>query len=304
MTRILVAEDSPTQIVYIRGLLEEADYDVDVVRDGRQAVQRLEAGEKYDLVLTDMMMPLMDGLQLVRAVRVHYSGTPVILMTGQGTDALAIEALEEGAAGYVPKSQLNDKLIDEIEQVLHTKDLSLSYELLLRCLERNEFVFALPNDVELIDPLVDLLQQMLVGMNLCDSTGRLRVGIALEHALLNAVYRGNLEIGPEEMLSARERLLQGQGDDPVEQRRQQPPYRDRKVHVAVRMAPGEAEFVIRDEGSGFDTSRVPRPGDPDALERDSAHGLLLMQSFMDEVRFNAKGNEVTLVKRRTPPPAA
>jgi anti-sigma regulatory factor (Ser/Thr protein kinase) len=45
-------------------------------------------------------------------------------------------------------------------------------------------------------------------------------------------------------------------------------------------------------------SRVPRPGDPDALERDSAHGLLLMQTFMDEVKFNEAGNEVTMIKRR------
>jgi CheY-like chemotaxis protein len=298
MTRILVAEDSATQIVYIRGLLEEANYDVDIVRDGREAVQRLESGEQYDLVLTDVMMPGMDGMQLARAVRVHYAGIPVILMTGQGTDALAVEALEEGAAGYVPKSQLTDKLIYEIEQVLHTSTVNRSYETLLSCLTLNQFTFEMPNDSALIYPLVDLLQQLMMGMGLCDSAGRLRAGIALEHALLNAMYRGNLEISPSEMLSAREHLLQEVHDDLVLRRRAAPAYRDRRVHVEVHMSPAEARFVIRDQGNGFDVSRVPRPGDPDALERDSAHGLLLMQTFMDEVKFNEAGNEVTMIKRR------
>jgi CheY-like chemotaxis protein len=298
MTRILVAEDSPTQTVQIRGLLEEAGYEVDVVATGRQALHRLEKGEVYDLILTDMMMPEMDGLQLVRAVRVHFPGTPVILMTGQGTDALAVEALEDGAAGYVPKSQMHLRLVDELAQVLHATRVDRSYEILLSCLTRNEFTFELRNDVSLIDPLVDLMLQVMAGMGLCDSTGRVRVGLALEHAILNAMYRGNLEISAEEMLNTRELLLCGPTPSLVEQRLEAAPYRNRRVHLEVSMSPEAARFVIRDEGRGFDTSRVPKPGDPDALETQGGHGLLLMQTFMDEVTFNAAGNEVTMLKRR------
>jgi CheY-like chemotaxis protein len=298
MTRILVAEDSQTQIVHIRGLLEEAEFDVDTVPNGREAVRRLEAGEQYDLVLTDMMMPEMDGLQLVRAVRIHYPGTPVILMTGQGTDALAIEALEDGAAGYVPKSQIHERLVDEVAQVLHAAEVDRSYEILLSCLKRNEFVFELRNEVALIDPLINLLLQMMAGIQLCDSTSRIRVGLALEHALLNALYRGNLEISAAEMLSTREMLLSGQGTTLVDQRLAEMPFSGRKIFFDVQMSPEAARFVIRDEGKGFDTAQVPKPGDPDVLEREGGHGLLLMQSFMDEVTFNATGNEVTMIKRR------
>jgi CheY-like chemotaxis protein len=298
MTRILVAEDSQTQVVHIRGLLEEAEFDVDTVPNGRDAVRRLEAGEQYDLILTDMMMPEMDGLQLVRAVRIHYPGTPVILMTGQGTDALAIEALEDGAAGYVPKSQLHERLVDEVAQVLHAAEVDRSYEILLSCLKRNEFVFELRSEVALIDPLINLLLQMMAGIQLCDSTSRIRVGLALEHALLNALYRGNLEISAAEMQSTRELLLSGQGTTLVDQRLATSPYSTRKIFFDVQMSHDAARFVIRDQGKGFDTSQLPKPGDPDVLEREGGHGLLLMQSFMDEVTFNEVGNEVTMVKRR------
>lgn len=298
MSQILVAEDSNSQGVLIRGILEQADYEVDLVEDGRQALQKLEEGGQYDLVLTDMVMPEMDGLQLVRAIRTHHAGTPVVLMTSQGTDELAIEALEDGAAGYVPKSQINDRLVDEIAQVLHMAGMEKSYKGLLDCLMRTEFTFELENNVALVAPLVDLLQQMMMGMQLCDSTARLRAGVALEHALLNALYRGNLEIGPEEVANTREMLLDGEAPHLVEERLSQSPYCDRKIFLRAELTTKEASFVVRDEGSGFDTSKVPDPGDPDSLEQEGVHGLLLMQTFMDEVGFNEEGNEVRLAKRR------
>jgi len=299
MTKILVAEDSATQAVQIRGLLEEANYEVEHVGNGKEALQRLRSGPGVDLVLTDMVMPVMDGLQLVRAIRVHHSEIPVILMTSQGTDAIAIEALEDGAAGYVPKSQLALRLADEVDQVLHVSHVNRSYERLLGCLTRNEFSFQLSNDVALVDPLIDLLLQMMMGMKLCDSTGRLRVGLAIEHALLNALYRGNLEISAEQMRTTRELLMQ---EPPmaglVAQRLSQAPYCNRKIYLDVKMSPVEATFSVRDEGPGFDVSKLPGQGDPETLENEGGHGLLLMQTFMDEVKFNAQGNEVTMLKRR------
>jgi CheY-like chemotaxis protein len=299
MTRILVAEDSATQAVQVRGLLEEANYEVEHVGNGRDALQRLRSGPGVDLVLTDMVMPVMDGLQLVRAIRVHHSEIPVILMTSQGTDAIAIEALEDGAAGYVPKSQLGLRLADEVAQVLHVSQINRSYERLLGCLTRNEFSFQLSNDIALVDPLIDLLLQMMMGMKLCDSTGRLRVGLAIEHALLNAMYRGNLEISAEQMRTTRELLIQ---EPPtaglVEQRLSQAPYCNRKIYLEARMSLEQASFSVRDEGPGFDVSKLPGQGDPDTLENEGGHGLLLMQTFMDEVTFNAQGNEVTMLKRR------
>jgi CheY-like chemotaxis protein len=299
MTRILVAEDSATQAVQIRSLLEEAGYDVDLVGNGKEALQRLQSGAGADLVLTDMVMPVMDGLQLVRAIRVHHSAIPVILMTSQGTDAIAIEALEDGAAGYVPKSQVSLRLVDDIAQVLHVSQINRGYERLLGCLKRNEFAFELSNDVALLDPLIDLVLQMMTGMKLCDSTGTIRVGLAIEHALTNALYRGNLEITTEQMRSTRELLLPDSSVAGLaEQRLTQAPYCDRKIHLDVAMTLDAARFTVRDEGPGFDVSKLPGQGDPDALESQGGRGLLLIQTFMDEVKFNAQGNEITMLKRR------
>ena len=67
----------------------------------------------------------------------------------------------------------------------------------------------------------------------------------------------------------------------------------------VHITPEETRFVIRDQGAGFARASVPERHDPKTLERGRGRGLVLMRHFMDEVAFNDRGNEVTLVKYRT-----
>jgi anti-sigma regulatory factor (Ser/Thr protein kinase) len=60
----------------------------------------------------------------------------------------------------------------------------------------------------------------------------------------------------------------------------------------------EAHFVIRDQGPGFNPKSLPPAGQPGSLDPDAGRGLVLMRAFMDEVSFNQRGNEVTMIKRR------
>ncbi|MEQ8791150.1 MAG: response regulator [Pirellulaceae bacterium] len=300
MPTVLVVDDSAVDRRLVQGLLEkQSGWEVDFAENGKQALSQLQA-KKPDIVVTDLQMPEMDGLDLVRAVRIHFTDLPVILMTGKGSESLAIEALEQGAASYVPKSQLSEMLPDVLEEVMSLVRADRSYEKLIECMARNEFTFHLTNDQALIDPLVDLVQQMVFGMRLCDSIERVRVGVALEQALLNALYRGNLELAAEDIQRSRELLLQGQNGNLVSKRRAESPYSERRIHVEVRITPEEARFVIHDEGPGFDVASLPEPGDPGTLEQEGGRGLVLMRTFMDEVSYNEQGNQVTMVKRRKP----
>ena len=130
----------------------------------------------------------------------------------------------------------------------------------------------------------------LLGKNSCP--------VAVEQAILNAMFRGNLEISYEDMEKSRERLMQGEDADIVQQRQSQEPYNQRHVTINVSVSKDQARFVIGDEGPGFDVSTVPQPGDTAVLEQERGRGLTLMQTFMDDVMFNDAGNQVTMVKRR------
>ncbi len=297
MPNVLVVDDSAVDRRLVGGILGKGpNIEVQFAEDGVDALTRMKEAEP-DLVLTDMQMPRMDGLKLVKAIGLHHQGVPVILMTGKGSEQIAVYALEQGAAGYVPKSQLSDRLVDTVLNVLARSHQDLSYERLIRCSTYTEFAFELENDPSLIDPLVDLVQQMVLGMGICDTRGRLRVGVALEQALLNAIFHGNLGIEYDDLQAARENLVRGVNDDLIQQRAAEPERRDRRVHIGVKISRIEARFVVRDEGRGFDVAAMPKSSDPGALVQDGGRGLILMGTFMDEVAYNDAGNEVTMVKR-------
>ena len=301
MPHILVVDDSQVDRTLVGGLLMKAEgVDVSFATNGADALDQIRKS-RPDIVVTDLQMPEKDGLELVTAIRVHYSDIPVILMTAHGSETLAVEALEQGASSYVPKSQLGEKLVATVEEVFALARADRTYERLIGCLDCTLMQFSLENDADLTDPLVDFVQQIVAGMEICDPTGRYRVGVALKESLLNALYRGNLEISFEQMQQAREELLAGSGLDLIEQRRCEAPYKDRRIHVRISIGEDEAMFVIRDEGPGFDVANLPPPRELGALEPQRGRGLVLMRTFMDEVKFNERGNEVTMIKRRESP---
>lgn len=301
MPIILVVDDSPVDRLLTGRLLskeKELDWVIEYAENGREALAFMNDLVPH-VVVTDLMMPDVDGLELVAAVRAEHPEVPVILMTGQGSETLALEALERGAASYVPKGQLADKLVDTVKQVLTVARADSSYQRLTECFVKHQLSVQLDNDPALISPLVDVIQKMLTDMQFCDAPERVHLGIALEEALLNAFCHGTLALPAEQVQQARAELSQGRVAPFVQERWAQPSCRDRKVFVDVRISQEEARFIVRDEGPGFAKVAVPQRHDPKTLERGRGRGLVLMKHFMDEVAFNDTGNEVTLIKYRT-----
>lgn len=296
MATVLIVDDSPVDRRLARGLLEKnPDLSVSYAVNGVEALGVIRQSPP-DLVLTDLQMPEMNGLELVRAVREKHPLVPVILMTGQGSEEIAVQALSLGASSYVPKPRLARDLLETVETVLGAARAHRHHARLMQCLDESQWSFELDNDPSLITSLVDHLQQHVTQLGLCDETGRIRLAIALEEALINALYHGNLEISSE----LRENDPQGYYKL-AEERRREEPYRSRSIHVEASMSRREAVYVVRDGGPGFDPSKLPDPTDPANLEKSSGRGLLLIRTFMDEVRHNATGNEITMIKRSERP---
>jgi CheY-like chemotaxis protein/anti-sigma regulatory factor (Ser/Thr protein kinase) len=288
MPDILVVDDSDgDRAIVLRLLSKDSKLRIEAAGDGAEALEKI-AARPPDVIVTDLRMPRIDGLQLVDRVSSDYPEIPVILMTANGSEEVALEALELGAAGYVPKVQLPEKLLSTVAEVLALSRASRSHQRLIDCLQSTKFEFQLDNDPQLIPALVDLVQQMLAGVQLCDANGRVRVAVALEEALLNALYHGNLELGRQDLKK------DAAADSLAAERRSQPPYRDRRIHFAADISTTFARFTVRDEGPGFDLKEIPNPRQAENVERCAGRGLLLMQTFMDEVRFNDAGNEVTM----------
>ena len=264
MTTVLIVDDSALDRELAKRILsEDVQLTVEAVDNGRAALDRLGAGG-IDLVLTDLMMPDINGLQLVTTIRVDHPEIPVILMTGGGTEVVAMNALAQGAASYVPKRMLNDWLLNTTRDVLSLQQAQRTHGKLLECFSVVQFELELSNDVTVIDPLVEYLQQIVSGMRLFDATETYRLGVGLKEALQNSLYR------------------------------------DRTIGLSVRIDRHKARFTLRaqeDDGPVFDAATVPDVEDLDALKTTNERGFMLMRSHLDDVRFNETGTEVILVKR-------
>ena len=291
MNTVLVVDDSAVDRRLAGGLLEQdPDWSVAFAVDGKGALEQV-AKFATDVVVTDLSMPAMDGLELVAVMRKEYPRIPVILMTGLGSEEIAVKALEKGAASYVPKLLLAQDLLQTVGRLLDALGEERLQSKLLSFMTRSECEFQLKSDLTLVLSAVAFLRQGLTQLHLCNDVGRLRVGVAVEEALLNAYYHGNMEVSSE--------LRDGDTNafyELARQRALEAPYWDRTIHVTAKYTPHEARFTIRDEGPGFNLADLPDPTDPANLERPYGRGILLMRTFMDSVEYNAAGNEVTMVK--------
>lgn len=293
MPTVLIVDDCATDRRLARGLLEmQPDVSVLQSSNGREALEQLELNVP-DVVVTDLQMPELDGLELVRRIHQEYPLIPVILMTAQGSEEIAVQALQAGAASYVPKRLLTDELWPRVQSVLSAARANRGTTRLMNRV--NSLTFSMENDLSLLTALAGFLQESLIARGLCDEAERVRIGIALEEALLNAYYHGNLEVSSE----LREHDYSS-FYEVARQRCGEQPYRDRKIEVRIDFEADRAVFVIRDEGPGFDLSALPDPTSSEYLERASGRGVLLMRTFMDHVAYNERGNQVTLVKQRRP----
>jgi len=116
--RILVVDDEPRVAQTIRDLLMFAGFEVKTAHNGKQAINLLESADHFDLVITDMKMPEMDGMELLRLTQELKKTLPVVVLTGCGTVDNGIHALEAGAYDYVLKPFNTQKLLLVVWQAL------------------------------------------------------------------------------------------------------------------------------------------------------------------------------------------
>ena len=296
MTRFLVVDDSTLARQIVGDLLKKAfNSSVVEANDGLEAIQCLETQGPFDLILSDLQMPNMDGLAFLSVVRDRFPTNPFVILTAFGSEEIAVQAITAGAASYIPKQSVKTRLYDVVRTVLTASTRRKVRERLTRFIVCHELEFRLSNDRELISAVVAELQEIGQSSGAFDDQQLTRIGVALEESLLNAMIHGNLEVSSE---------LRSRDDDSFEQmilaRQNAEPYRSRRIQVSCKFTPNEVRFVIVDEGPGFDLESIPDPRDPQNFLKPSGRGLLLIRSFMDEVYHNSAGNSVTLVKRRKP----
>ncbi len=297
--KILVVDDQPQILSLMREILEAQGYEVLTADNGLEALE-LYQRHRPSFTLTDISMPRMDGLELLRQIKALSAEAVVMLMTGDGAESYAVEALRGGAVNYFNKPVEIKELINTLHRY---STLATGYDFELYAPEflvDETLHLELLNDLTMVNHAVQMIVHRCRAIFPLAEIFLLRFGIY--EMLINAVEHGNLGITYEEKTEA----LEGNRlNELIETRAADPERSRRHVHLTCRLSPEGLHCAIRDEGEGFDHSVYATP-DPGRLFEElgtSLHGRGIMLTCLqfDKVEFNEKGNEVRIEKRAKNP---
>jgi CheY-like chemotaxis protein len=271
---ILIVDDEASVRQMLVAMLDAPNQRIDTASDGQEALALVEAAP-YDLVVTDLRMPGMDGLELLRRIRQTSPATKGIVMTGESTPSDVIQSLRDQAFTYITKPFSQASVSDLISQALRAP----SWE------DDVEVVSARPEWITLrvrcrmgaADRLIQFLKELEVGLS---ATERDHIAMAFRELLVNAIEHGG-ESDPEKWL--------------------------RLAYVRTSRA---ILYYIADPGPGFSIESLPHaavsnpPEEPwqHVVEREQrgirpgGFGILLARNLVDELLYNETGNEVLLIK--------
>lgn len=120
MKTIFIVDDSATILLSISGILSKAGYAVEKAANGEEALRKLQGGVKIDLLMTDLNMPGMDGITLIKEVRKlpAYKFVPILFLTTESQQSKKAEAKAAGASGWIVKPATADELLNTIKLVV------------------------------------------------------------------------------------------------------------------------------------------------------------------------------------------
>ena len=273
MSRILVVDDDKTTRLVLRRVLTSAGFSTAVAKDGLEALKAIDGGT-FDLMLLDVWMPRMNGLELLAKLRTAKNRPRVVVMTSDDAPETLLKAVREQAFKYVHKPVESAALIDTVQDALAAPETPPI-----------EVVSARPEWVELLVPCTR------------EAAGRLETVMAHLDANLAPDVRESIAYAfREPLLNAVE---WGGKLDP-----------SRTVRIACLRANRMLMYRIADPGTGFDIEQLPhaaigQPADDPIAHmhvreakgiRPGGFGLLTVRASVDELLYNEQRNEVVFIK--------
>lgn len=290
---ILVVDDEEVIRITIQKKLSRIGFNVISFEKGEDLLYYLKnADRNADLIITDIKLRKMDGIELLRRINSMDQPVPVLIISGHGNVEDAIRALRYGASDYIRKPfDIND-LTSSVRSILKRKFEKKLSENLARYKLYEKSVLEIPNDGELINTVSFNYTKDLVSSGLFNYTTATNISLSLQEAISNAMYHGNFEIDS----SVRDGGGMKEFNNEIEKRKDLSPYSDRVVKVTYELTPDYVLYEVEDEGPGFNHLTLPDPRDPENFFKNSGRGLLIIRIHMDEVTWHGRGNIIRMKK--------
>lgn len=287
---ILVADHEADTRRQLCDFLQQQQHQVFEAESGEDALSFFKQ-HQIEGVFGRIDLPNVDGFALLKAIKKLNTFVPFVAMTTDNHKDVILRTFSLGACDLLSPPFTDSNLHQSLSRIIQLNEDS---KFSVYCLESSLFesrTLEIDNDFEYINQIVSFMTRNLPSFGLLEPKELFAINMALVEALSNAIFHGNLEVSSE--------LKQKRFDlfrEEAEARRKKEPYCNRRVSIHYEISRNSVKYVIRDEGHGFDYSGIPDPTLPENVFKESGRGVLMIMSFMDEVFWNAKGNEITMIR--------
>lgn len=261
---ILIVDANEELRTLLAQVLSELGHDVVATGNRDEALAREDLDE-FDLVISDLTDDAEGGMQVLSEVKRKSLLVPVVVSSDEAQLHGIVKAFKLGASNFLRRPYDHEELRAIVEKTLSYK-LRFVEDVKVLPFVHEKIEFELPSDLSLMNGVLHYLHERVVQLGIVNPE-RSNLFIALDEAFVNAVKHGNK-------------------------------YDTNKlVRITADLSAKEARFTIEDEGEGFEVNKIPDPCDPTNLFKTSGRGVLLIYNIMDEVKYNERGNRLTMVKR-------
>lgn len=289
--KVLIVEDDFASRELLRITTEKEGYQAILAENGAVGLEKFHHA-KPDVVISDIRMPEMDGMKLLETIRSEAKDIFIIIVTGHGTEELALKALQLGANNYIKKPlDLSDLkvLLRRFYNILKSKELESNIPELI---STRSFELEFSTDIDLVPAIVQYLINKTG--HLFTNKEKIQIELGLSELIINAIEHGNLAITNSEK---NESLNRNELSQLYEQRMSIDKYKNRKVKINYKYENNICHWEIEDEGEGFNWKHVPIPTDNRLIHELHGRGIFLSKLQFDMLEYQGRGNLVKIEKK-------
>lgn len=289
--KVLLVEDELATLCYLEQALKQEGLDYRTATDGKIGFEVFKEFQP-DFVLSDINMVEMSGIELLEKIKAIKPEAIVVMLTAYKSEQYVVEAMKLGANNYLKKPILRDTFVTFLRKYDNIVT-SSNIDKTVSKYQKSHFLNLLfPTNFEIIPSIVNLLVSETDGI--LSEEKQLDIRLGLSELLLNSVEHGNLDITFYEKSDA---ILNDSLQDLYNLRMSIPELNKRMVDVRFTFKQNICEWVITDQGRGFDFKAIPDPSSEEGLLRLHGRGIFICKFQFDEMEYLGCGNQVKVIKK-------
>lgn len=288
--RVLIVEDDPASMNYLEIILNKEGLEYRTAADGQQGLEIFKSYQPH-IVLSDINMPNMSGIELLSAIKKIQPQTIIIMLTAFNSEEYVIESMRYGANNYLKKPILRENIVGLLRKykaVLYARN---QHKQIHNFVQTHSFTMDFESDIHQVPFIINYLIDEIDSLFKEDEAMGIRLG--LDEIIINAIEHGNLEISYVEKSYA---IQENRFEQLLEERRHDTVRGGRRVALSFEYCKEFCEWIIQDEGKGFNPQDIPNPITSDASEMLHGRGIFITRFQFDEMEYMGKGNKVRLRK--------